>query len=180
MLKQWCRHPGGPVMYEGEMSRLLLFVLSSLPRLRYELALASATATTNPTVNSVTLPSYTNVWANMFGTSYPFDAAPSSSDYTPQGPVTESEMARALAGEDGVDPEEYCEPLNFWGYPGAPMEMVAMAQAQAKLEKDVLIWNWDEGCREAGNEVCVMDCEREEGDLDVPDVAFGETACPEM
>lgn len=167
-------------MYEGEMTRLLLFVLSSLPRLRYELALASALATTNTTVNSVTLPSYTNVWANMFGTSYHCDIDPSSSEYTANGPVTESEMARALAGEDGVDPEAYCDTLNFWGHPGAPMEMVAMSQAHAKFEKDVQIWNWDEGCREEGHEVFMLDCEREDCDLDVPDVAFGETACPEM
>lgn len=165
-------------MYEGVISRLLIFILTGLPRLTYQLR--HATSTTTTVVNSVTLPSYDNVWAGMFGNS-PFDQQAYSTinrEPRPAYSVTDSDIDRALAGEDGVDPESYCDPINWWNYPGAPPEMVEMAHQEAKRKRDQVILKWDEGRRDGLEDVTDMEI-GEISLLDVPDVAFGETAFPE-
>lgn len=84
----------------------------------------------------------------------------------------------ALASEDGVDPEWYCDPSNWWNYPGAPPRMVEMAQREAKRRREEVILKWDEGGRDGSEDVTDMP-DAEVSLLDVPDVGFGETACPE-
>lgn len=173
-------------MYEGEVSRLLLFILTGLPRLAYQLTHATTTTTNDTTtnttvVNNVTLPSYNNVWAGMFGNN-PFDHPAysiTSTEVSPAYSVTASDIDRALAGEDGVDPQSYCDPINWWNYPGAPPEMVEMAHQEAKRQRDELIFKWDEGRRDGLEDVTDMET-AESSLLDVPDVGFGETAFPEL
>lgn len=167
-------------MYEGEISRLLLFIFTGLPRLVYELSRANRSTTTTTIVNSVTLPNYNNVWSGMFG-NYPAHMYSNSNvSYELSGPlsVTDSAIDRALDGEDGIDPEVFCDPINWWNYPGAPPEMLAMVHLQAKMKRDEVILEWDEGCRDGMEDVADME-NQDVCMLDVPDVGFGETACPE-
>lgn len=153
-------------MYEGEVSDLLLFILTGLPRLLHRHKNAT-------TVNTVALPTYHTVWTGIFDT-YPFDQQRSIISYELES-VTDSDMQRALNGEDGVDPEAFC---NLMGWGSEPPQTLEMAYCEAKRRRDEVILEWDEGCRDGvrcGTDVPVVEICL----LDVPDVEFGETACLE-
>lgn len=108
------------------------------------------------------------MWANIYS-NHPFSCHPDDDDESDAGTATSTEIARALKGDDGIDP------VSFWGFPGAPAPLFALAKEQARKLFVQKILEWEEQCEDAGNAVGEVDGELQVGVLDVRNVECGET-----
>lgn len=166
---QWYRRRKGPVILDGDASRLYLFLFRDIPRAIKDLQTAANAArvilpagptastseptTTDPiqvsaeatglsdaTVNTVIVPNYYHVWAEFYG----LDNLSESNLPDALGRI-EAEFDHS--SEEGLDSamssDSEMDPIPAWNLPGASKGLLKIAQDTAKKNLENKIREWD-------------------------------------
>lgn len=166
---QWYRRRRGPVILDGDVSTLYLFLFRDIPRAIKDLQTAAnaasvilpagptastsepttpdpiqvsaeATGLSDATVNTVIVPNYYHVWAEFYG----LDNLGESDRPDALGRI-EAEFDHS--SEEGLDSamssDSEMDPIPAWNLPGAPKGLLRISQDTAKKTLENKIREWD-------------------------------------
>lgn len=173
MYVKWCRHPDGPVVLDGGVSKLTHFLIIDIPNKLNEIR--NTPVTRVDTMN----PSYDyNAWRSFYsflGVDVSCSTNTFKSRVAEFERVSGSEIDRAVDGDDEVDL------ISFGNLPGAPKELRNLAIQQEKGGLDEKISEWFDRLVFSGEEddVKIADLADSDDGLDVLDILVGESACVE-